>query len=189
MHWIRIWPKLLINSTTLTRYYGFESFTTYLWLWIRVNPYESCIRTWRLKYSSPWWEYRNVKKVHMRMFDRNVTRVIFLSFDNFFQVTLIYACLLLRNTKANSQISIINFITYPKRSQILQECFCKSPTFIQNSFRLSQQCLDLKAFSENLNLTTSLCPFWQAINKTVLPYLSLIFCPFDNIFVSILTNF
>ena len=56
----KIWPKLLTNSTTLTRYYGFESFTTYLWLWIRVNPYESCIRTWRLKYSSPWWRWWSI---------------------------------------------------------------------------------------------------------------------------------
>ena len=44
--------------------------------------------------------------------------VLFIVFDNFFKVALVYACLLLWNTNVISQISIKNLITYPMRSQI-----------------------------------------------------------------------
>ena len=50
--------------------------------------------------------------------EQKLASVQFIAFDNFFKVAFVYACLLLWNTKAISQISIKNFITYVKHSQI-----------------------------------------------------------------------
>ena len=49
---------------------------------------------------------------------QKLTSVLFIVFDNFFKVTLFYASLLLWNTNAICRISIKNYITYPKHSQI-----------------------------------------------------------------------
>ena len=51
-------------------------------------------------------------------FEHKLTFLLFFVFDNFFIVTLAYACLLLWKTNVISQISIKNFIRYPKHSRI-----------------------------------------------------------------------
>ena len=50
--------------------------------------------------------------------EQKLASVQFIVVDNFFKVSFVYACLLLWNTKAISQISIKNFITYVKHSQV-----------------------------------------------------------------------
>ena len=53
-----------------------------------------------------------------RSLEQKVISALFIVFENFFKITLVYACLLLWNTNDISRISINNFITYPKHSQI-----------------------------------------------------------------------
>ena len=50
--------------------------------------------------------------------DKKLTAIQFIFSVNFFKVTPADACLILWNTNAISWISIKNFITYPKHSQI-----------------------------------------------------------------------
>ena len=51
-----------------------------------------------------------------RSLEQKVISALFIVFENFFKITLVYACLLLWNTNAISRISIKNSITHPKNS-------------------------------------------------------------------------
>ena len=53
-----------------------------------------------------------------RLLEQKRTFILFIPFDNFFEICLAFASLLLWNMNAISRISIKNSITYPKQSQI-----------------------------------------------------------------------
>ena len=69
------------------------------------------INTFEINFCSNKW-------LRLSSIKQKFISVQFILFDNLFKVALVYACLLLWNTNVVSWISIKNFITYPKHSQI-----------------------------------------------------------------------
>ena len=64
------------------------------------------------------WIFCFIDKEQNLSLEQKLTFIRFIVVDNFFKVALVYACVLLWNTNVISQISIENFIKYPKHSQI-----------------------------------------------------------------------
>ena len=97
----------------------------------------------------------------IRSLGLKITDVLFIVFDNFFKVTLVYACFLIWNMNAISRISIKNSFTFPKQSQIhfLMETLIRKYLHYYSSSRSLSMVSKVACKSCNLNFVHCWC--WE----------------------------